>query len=90
MSPRWWRFFEELYRRTGAIEDNINNADRVLTGAGTTGTLALAGVAPTAEISVTEAVPVGALALASEAPTVIVPTVPGGSLSLAGVAPTIV
>jgi hypothetical protein len=24
MAPRWRRFFEELYRRTGALEDNVN------------------------------------------------------------------
>jgi hypothetical protein len=71
MTPRWWRFFEELYRRTGAIEDNINNADRVLTGTGTTGSLALAGVAPTAEITHNKTPATASLTLAGAAPTII-------------------
>ena len=24
ISPRWWRFLDELYRRTGGVVDNIN------------------------------------------------------------------
>jgi hypothetical protein len=71
MTPRWRRFFEELYRRTGAIEDNINNTDRNIGGTTTTAALVLSGAAPTAEISVTEAVPVGTLTIAGAAPTVV-------------------
>jgi hypothetical protein len=46
MTPRWRRFFEELYRRTGGYEDNINNANREL-GTSTTGSVAITGYAPT-------------------------------------------
>lgn len=28
LTPRWRRFFEELYRRTGAYEDNVNDLGR--------------------------------------------------------------
>ena len=24
ITPRWWRFLDELYRRTGGVQDNIN------------------------------------------------------------------
>ena len=49
MAPRWRRFFEELYRRTGALEDNVNGlADKDLGGSGLTpDALALAGKIPT-------------------------------------------
>lgn len=46
MTPRWRRFFEELYRRTGAYEDNVNDANRKL-GKDTSGSLTITGNAPT-------------------------------------------
>lgn len=46
LTPRWRRFFEELYRRTGAYEDNVNDANRKL-GKGTSGSMAITGYAPT-------------------------------------------
>lgn len=70
MTPRWRRFFEELYRRTGAIEDNINRTSRSLAGTGTTGIAALAGAAPTIKIEFIQSPSGGALSIASEAPTV--------------------
>ena len=72
MRPRWYRFFLELYRRTGAIEDNINNTSRQLGGSATTGSLVLTGAAPSAEISVTESPAAGSLSLTGIAPTVVV------------------
>ena len=93
MSPRWWRFFEELYRRTGAIEDNINNANRFLSGSGTSGSIALAGVAPTAEISVTESPSTGSLSLAGVTPFAVssspIITPSTASLGLTGDVPVI-
>ena len=49
MAPRWRRFFEELYRRTGALEDNVNGlTDRELGGAGIAiDPIAISGIAPT-------------------------------------------
>ncbi len=70
MSPHWWRFFSELYRRTGAIEDNVNWATNVDLGSGTAGAVVLATAAPSAEITHSRATSVGSLAIASTAPTV--------------------
>ena len=90
MTPRWWRFFEELYRRTGAIEDNINSVELILGSSATTIALSLIGIAPSAEISVTEVPSAGSLALTGAAPSIVVgQTVPAGSLTLAGTVPTI-
>jgi hypothetical protein len=49
MAPRWRRFFEELYRRTGALEDNVNGlANRELGGAGIAiDAVVISGSAPT-------------------------------------------
>jgi len=48
MAPRWRRFFEELYRRTGALEDNVNGlTDKDTAGSGTTATATIASTAPT-------------------------------------------
>jgi len=70
ITPRWWRFLEELYRRTGAIEDNINNTSRTLTGAGTTGSMSLATASPFVQIDHTKEVTVTGLSLLGVAPTV--------------------
>jgi hypothetical protein len=51
MAPRWRRFFEELYRRTGALEDNVNGLTDRDVGLGTTGALAFTGAAPTVNIT---------------------------------------
>jgi hypothetical protein len=69
MNPRWWRFLEELYRRTGAIEDNINNVDRLLGGSTTAGSMAFAGVAPS--IIVGQTVPSASLTFTGNVPTVV-------------------
>jgi hypothetical protein len=47
MSPRWWRFFEELYRRTGALEDNINGVEIISGSSATTAAMTITGAAPT-------------------------------------------
>jgi len=70
ITPRWWRFFEELYRRTGAIEDNINNTSRTLTGLGTTGSVVIASSAPSIQIAHIQAVPVTGLSLSGQSPTI--------------------
>ena len=94
MTPRWRRFFEELYRRTGHIEDNINVAGRNLSGAGTTGSIAFTGAAPTVEIDHFRMMGLGSLSIAGsiaepslsspvEAPST-------GSISIAGAVPVVV
>ena len=90
MTPRWWRFFEELYRRTGAIEDNVNNASRTLAGSATTAALALTGAAPSAEITHIRQVGTASLTATGIAPSIGNHIdVPTGSIGLTGAAPTI-
>jgi len=71
MAPRWRRFFEELYRRTGAFEDNVNTTSRELSGSGTTIALAITGYAPSAEITHIRDVGVGSLSFTGNVPTVV-------------------
>jgi hypothetical protein len=88
MSPRWYRFFEELYRRTGGIYDNVNVvlARRFLST--TTGSLALASQAPSAEITHIRQMGAGSLTMTGHES--ITPAETGsGSLSLTGLVPTV-
>jgi len=72
MSEHWWRFFEELYRRTGWIEDNVNNASRSIGGTGALdpAPLSLATAAPTVEITHNKSVPSVSMTITGVAPTV--------------------
>ncbi len=89
MSPRWWRFFEELYRRTGAIEDNINSTELILGQSTTTGALAFTGNAPTAETTHIRQVGLGSITTTGGA--VRVNPIPSlASLTITGNAPTVV
>lgn len=70
LTPRWRRFFEELYRRTGALEDNINSTDRYVGGSTTAVAMSLTTYAPTVQIAHSKEVPTATLALTGIAPTV--------------------
>jgi len=61
ISPRWWRFFDQLYRRTGGVVDNINRVPTRLLGAGSVDALALTGAAPSAEIDEIVVMSVGSM-----------------------------
>jgi len=89
MSPRWWRFFEELYRRTGAIEDNINSFELILGDSATTVALVLSGVIPTLSAGI--GVSAKVLTLTGTAPTAVnTGQLPGSaSLTLTGTVPTV-
>ena len=50
ISPRWWRFLNELWRRTGGYQDNINKISSIYFFP-TSGSLVLSGVAPTINIA---------------------------------------
>lgn len=50
VTPRWRRFFEEMYRRTGQTKDNVNDTDRNV-GDSTTGSLAFTGQQPTVVVA---------------------------------------
>ena len=71
MSPRWYRFFQELYRRTGATRDNVNLTPTLRKLAPTTGSLAITGgTAPTVGQNHVMTPTLGSLSLSSEAPTI--------------------
>ena len=91
MSPRWWRFFEELYRRTGALEDNINSTELILGQSTTTVAVVITTATPTAEITHIRQVGLGIITATGAAPSILngfQPTL--GSLAMTGNVPTVV
>ena len=92
MSPRWWRFFEELYRRTGAIEDNINSIGRITGTSATTAALAFTGNAATVEIDHIRQVGLGSITTTGAAPSILNGFQPSlGSIAITGgTAPTVI
>lgn len=72
MSPRWRRFFEELYRRTGFVDDNVNAAEFTFSGSSTAGAIGLTGYAPSIDIQELSSVFVGSASFTGYAPTVTV------------------
>lgn len=66
INPRWWRFFDELYRRTGGPVDNINRAPTTYVGNSTPDALALAGIAPTVKIDPGPEMKLGTVTLAGQ------------------------
>ena len=69
MAPRWYRFFSELYRRTGGTNDNVNFFGQFRQLESTAGSVSLTGAAPSAEIVHSKTPTVGSLGLSSDAPT---------------------
>jgi hypothetical protein len=67
INHRWWRFFNELYLRTGGAVDAINRVPTTLLGAGSAAALALAGVAPTIKIDHGPEMALGSLSLTGQA-----------------------
>lgn len=70
MSPRWYRFFMELYRRTGGWRDNINRTDRLVGGSSTTLAMSISSAAVTLKTDYYKSPPKASLAFSSTAPTV--------------------
>jgi hypothetical protein len=94
MTPRWYRFYKELYLRTGGPVDNINRVPTTTIGSGVTPTeLTLAGAAPSVEIDHFRAVGVGTLSVSptTPAPDESSPTrsPSTASITVTGAAPTI-
>ncbi len=90
MTPRWWRFFEELYRRTGAIQDNINNASRALAGSATTGSMVFTGAASSLKINFIKSPGTASLTATGIAPSIGDHIdVPTGSIGFTGNIPTV-
>jgi len=63
ITPRWWRFFDQLYRRTGGVVDNINRVPTTLLGSDSSSTavLAFTGIVPTSEIAHIRQVSLGSI-----------------------------
>lgn len=74
ISPRWWRFLDELWRRTGGVIDNINRIPTIGLKTGAPDDLLLSGYAPTIVVTtnVKEFPSTGSLGLTGYAPTVTV------------------
>ncbi len=74
IAPRWWRFLDELYRRTGGVVDNINKAPVTYLPTGAPASLVLSGYAPTVSVTtnVKEFPTTGSLGITGFAPTVTV------------------
>jgi hypothetical protein len=91
INHHWWRFFNQLYLRTGGVQDNINRTPTTLLGAGSVDALAITGAAPllswgksptTGAVVVAGKTAQPALSSPVEAPSV-------GSITITGAAPTI-
>jgi hypothetical protein len=68
INHRWWRFFNELYLRTGGAVDAINTVPTTLLGAGSADSVALSGAAPTVQIDPGAEMGAGSIALSGAAP----------------------
>ena len=92
INHHWWRFFNQLYLRTGGVQDNINRTPTVLLGAGSEDALAFAGQTPVTRIDEVVVGIVGSLTATgqSEEPALSSPVeAPSvGSITITGAAPT--
>lgn len=71
MTPRWYRFFRELYRRTGGTQDNVNFVGTFRQLAPPSTALAISGAAPSVDITHNRQTQVGGLTLSGGIPTVV-------------------
>ena len=70
INHHWWRFFNELYLRTGGVVDNINRVPTTLLGTGSHDALAFTGYAPSPEITHIRQMGKGSVAITGYAPSV--------------------
>ena len=93
ITPRWWRFLDQLYRRTGGVVDNINRVPTTVLGgiSGSTAAMTIASDAPSAEIDHIRAVGTASMTAAGQTPESFymrfLPTL--GSMAIAGTTPTV-
>jgi hypothetical protein len=71
LNPRWWRFLNELYQRTGGINDNINRTPTTLLGAGATVAIVFTGNAPSAEITHIRQTPSDSISITGYIPEIV-------------------
>lgn len=86
ITPRWWRFFDQLYRRTGGVVDNINRVPTSLLGASSASTVAMTITGAAPSLSWTQAMGAPAsMSISGAAPTVsILISAPVGSMVITG------
>ena len=69
ITPRWWRFLDELYRRTGGPVDNINRVPPTYLPPDTSA-LVLSGTAPVVKLDIFISPSIDSIAITGYAPTV--------------------
>ena len=83
ITPRWWRFFDQLYRRTGGVVDNINRVPATLLGSGGTVAMTITGAAPS--LSWTQAMGAPAnMTITGAAPSLLLRMPAAGSMGITG------
>jgi len=95
ITPRWWRFLDQMYRRTGGVIDNINRVPTSLIGASSASTVAMTitGKVPLVSKLLSLGAP-ASMTIASSAPTVFgfynpIEVGAPASMSITGAAPTV-
>jgi len=71
ISASWWKFLNELYLRTGGINDNVNGIPTTVLGAGATVALAFTGAAPVVNITHNKIPATASLSFTGNIPTVV-------------------
>lgn len=69
ISPRWYRFLQELYRRTGGVNDNVNWTGHQRDLGIPSATATFTGAAPSVAITHIRVTSAGSATFSSEAPT---------------------
>lgn len=72
ITPIWYRFFQELYRRTGGTQDNVNFIPVARKLAPGTPSLTLTGLAPSIDINHFKTNATASLSLTGAAPSITV------------------
>ena len=71
ISPRWYRFFLELYRRTGGPNDNVNVTGSLRKVPLAPDSLTLSGIAPSAQITHSKTPTAASISITGAAPEAV-------------------
>ena len=92
INHNWWRFFNQLYLRTGGVLDNVNQIHTTYAISGGVDALAFTGTTPTTDIEEIAVPTVGSATMTGETPESLLasPTeLPSiGSITITGLEPT--
>ena len=89
ITPRWWRFFDQLYRRTGGVVDNINRVPTTLIGGSSSSTVAMTITGAAPSLSWTQAMGAPASMSITGGSIVVNPLPSTGSMTITSEAPTV-